>query len=258
MLNRLIDKFRNPAVSKPRRIRRPSSHATQRFEALESRSMMAGIWCLTPEPPLTYQPSVDPVVGAVVTAFVSQDPENAQDSYDVLTGWIAAVDELKTVGASEVSFGVYRQVNQGVISGGPSVETVAKAVAHANQNNLSVTILPIFETQAGWRGNYDPVGGERAVFQQQYQQWISDLSKIEGIDRLNIGSELNQMVANEANVEILSKASSIPPKKVSQSQIILTVELATRLTMMPLIAKAAELYLATTTSTSLALVPTAG
>lgn len=169
------------------------------FEELESRTMMASVWCMTPDPPLNYQPDVDPVVGAVVTAFVSADPQDADDGYDVLTGWIAAVDELRSIGASEVSFGVYRQVNQGVLSGGAAIETVDAAVQYALDQNLSVTILPIFETNLGWRGDYDPTGEERSVFQTQYTQWISELSKIEGIDRFNIGSELNQMVANADN-----------------------------------------------------------
>jgi len=163
--------------------------------------MLASGWCMTPDAPLNYQPTVDPVVGAVVTAFVSQDPENANDSYDILTGWKAAADELHSVGASEVSFAVYRQLEQGVLTGGPSVSTVAQAVEYAVEKNLSVTILPVFETPQGWRGDYDPTGSERTVFQSNYTQWISDLAKIDGIDRFNIGSELNAMVANANNAD---------------------------------------------------------
>ena len=91
---------------------------------------------MTPDPPLNYQPTIAPVVGAVVTVFVSQDPENSKDSYNTLTDWIAAIDELKSIGASEISFGVYRQVDQGVISGGPSVETVATAASYAELSRL--------------------------------------------------------------------------------------------------------------------------
>ena len=152
--------------------------------------------------PVTSDPvTSDPVVGAVVTAFVAQDPENPNDSYDILTGWKAAVDELHSINATEVSFAVYRQVDQGVISGGPSVATVSQAVEYAVEKDISVTILPVFETDQGWRGNYDPVGQERTVFQSQYSEWISDLAAIEGIDRFNIGSELNAMVANPNNAE---------------------------------------------------------
>ena len=147
------------------------------------------------------QAADDPVVGAVVTAFVAQDPENTSDSYDVLTGWRNAVDELHSINATEVSFAVFRQVNQGVVSGGPSVWTVTQAVEYAVEKDLSVTILPLFETDQGWRGNYDPVGQERYVFQTQYSQWISELAEIEGVDRFNIGSELNAMVANPNNAE---------------------------------------------------------
>ena len=140
LINSISQKMLRPLRIKinatSRRIKRRIPRDSPRFDVLESRSMMAGVWCLTPNPPLNYQPSVDPVVGAVVTAFVSQDPENAEDNYDVLTGWTASVDELSSVGASEVSFGVYRQVDDGIISGGPSVETVATAVAYANENNL--------------------------------------------------------------------------------------------------------------------------
>ena len=147
------------------------------------------------------QTADDPVVGAVVTAFVSQDPENPNDSYDVLTGWRNAVDELRSINATEISFAVFGQVNQGVLSGGPSVETVAQAVQYAVENELSVTLLPLFETDQGWRGNYDPVGQERDVFQTEYSQWISELAAIDGVDRFNIGSELNALVANPDNAE---------------------------------------------------------
>lgn len=174
------------------------------FERLESRSMLAGVFCMTPDAPFSYQPTIDPVVGAVVTAFVSQDPEDPNDSYDILTGWKAAADELHEVGATEVSFAVFRQVNQGALSGGPSISTVAQAVEYAVEKDLSVTILPLFETDQGWRGDYDPSGEERDVFQSQYMQWISDLAEIDGIDRFNIGSELNAMVANADNAEFFS------------------------------------------------------
>lgn len=153
------------------------------------------------QPASESQTSDDPVVGAVVTAFVAQDPENPNDSYDVLTGWRNAVDELHAINATEVSFAVYRQVNQGVISGGPSVWTVTQAVEYAVEKDLSVTILPLFETDQGWRGNYDPVGQERYVFQTEYSQWINELAAIDGVDRFNIGSELNAMVANPNNAE---------------------------------------------------------
>lgn len=195
---------RSRSVFKTTRTPRSTTGGNLGFETLEPRSMMTGVWCLTPDPPFRYQPDSDPIVGAVVTAFVAQDPEDASDSYDVLTGWLAAVDELSSIGATEVSFAVYRQVNDGVLSGGPSVETVATAVDYAIQKNLSVTILPVFETESGWRGNYDPIGETRDVFQTGYRQWISDLSKIEGIDRFNIGSELNQMLGNAANEEFFA------------------------------------------------------
>jgi len=157
-----------------------------------------------PESQPALQESNAPVVGAIVTAFVAQDPENANDSYDVLTGWRAAVDELASINATEVTFAAFRQVRQGVISGGPSVETVNQAVDYAVENGLSVTILPLFETDQGWRGNYDPVGQERAVFQSQYSAWIAELAAIDGVDRFNIGSELNAMVANPDNAEFFA------------------------------------------------------
>ena len=152
----------------------------------------------------TEQTNDDPVVGAVVTAFVAQDPENPNDSHDILTGWRAAVDELSSINATEVSFAVFRQVNQGFISGGPSVETVTQAVDYANERGLSVTILPLFETEQGWRGNYDPTGNERTIFQSQYSAWITELAAIDGVDRFNIGSELNAMVANADNAEFFA------------------------------------------------------
>lgn len=177
--------------------------------------MLASLVCVAPpgspadvcqhitQPVQQSQTSDDPVVGAVVTAFVAQDPENPNDSYDILTGWRSAVDELHSINATEVSFAVYRQAFQGALSGGPSVSTVAQAVEYANEHDLSVTILPLFETDQGWRGNYDPVGQERFVFQSEYTQWIQELAAIEGVDRFNIGSELNALVGNTDNAGFL-------------------------------------------------------
>jgi len=71
---------------------------------------------------------VDPNVGAVVTAFLSNDPQNPNDSYDILTGWRAAVDEFVQVGMDEITFAVFRQVQNGNLSGGPELETVEASV----------------------------------------------------------------------------------------------------------------------------------
>ena len=140
-----------------------------------------------------------PSIGAVVTAFLQNDPQNQSDSYDILTGWKSAVDELVSVGIEEVTFAVYRQVANGNLAGGPAIATVNSAVQYAVNNDLAVTILPLFETEQGWRGNYDPAGLTRDQFQNQYKALITELSQIEGITRFNIGSELNAMVANSDN-----------------------------------------------------------
>ena len=147
-----------------------------------------------------FEPGIDPNVGAVVTAFLSFDPQNPSDSFDILTGWKAAVDEFAQVGFDEITFAVYRQVQNGNLSGGPAMETVEASVQYAISQGLSVTILPLFETENGWRGIYDPSGQARNRFQEQYTQFIADLAQIPGIDRFNIGSELNQMVENPANM----------------------------------------------------------
>ena len=165
------------------------------YQQLEQRQLLSG----TAASPAVYQPGFDPNVGAVATAFVQHDPQNSNDSYDILTGWKAAVDEFVSVGLNEITFAVFRQVNGGWLSGGPTLATINSAVQYAASNDLSVTLLPLFETDQGWRGNYDPTGQTQNVFQTQYQNWISDLAQIENVDRFNIGSELNAMVGNPDN-----------------------------------------------------------
>ena len=77
--------------------------------------------------------------------------------------------------------------------------TVESAVQYANEKGFSVTMLPLFEANGGWRGNYDPSGSERTVFRSEYNQLVSDLAHIEGIDRFSVASELNALVNNTNN-----------------------------------------------------------
>ena len=146
----------------------------------------------------TYQTLIDPAIGAVVTAFVDFDPQDPNDPWDILTNWNTATDELASIGVDEVTFGVFRNSTDGELWGGPAIETVRAAVAHAKQNGLHVTILPLFEAD-GWRGDYDPTGWRQDNFQTDYREFISDLAHIEGIDRFNIGTELNALVNNFDN-----------------------------------------------------------
>ena len=168
-----------------------------RAETLETRRLLAG------DLGETYEPSRDPDVGAVVTAFIENAPTDPQDGFHIGSSWIDAVHELAQVGASEVTFGVYRVVGEdGSLRGGPTLQEVAGAVQVANEVGLSVTILPLFELDhLHWRGVYDPVGAERDLFRLQYSSWIADLANIPGIDRFNVGSELNAMVNNPDNFQ---------------------------------------------------------
>ena len=167
-----------------------------RTETLETRRLLAG------DSSLIYQPSTDPAVGAVVTAFLIDAPTDPADDFHIGSNWITAVNELADVGATEVTFGVYRAVdNFGNLLGGPTISEVAGAVTQANSRGLSVTILPLFEVEhIGWRGEYDPSDQTKERFREQYRDWISQLASINGIDRFNIGSELNAMVNNADNL----------------------------------------------------------
>ena len=142
----------------------------------------------------------DPEVSAIVTSFLDHDLQDPTNAYDILTGWKKAVDELSSLGVNEITFAVFRNVKNGSLVGGTATQTVATAVKYAIDKGLSVTILPIFETESGWRGNYDPAGEERSRFRADYEQWIKELSSIAGIDRFNIGSELSRMVKNPENM----------------------------------------------------------
>ena len=148
----------------------------------------------------TYDIDIDPTVGAVVTAFIDNNPDNPNDTYDIQSNWIQAVDELASIGFKEVTFAVYRNVTNGYLVGGPRTAVVGAATQHAIDQGMSVTILPVFEAN-GWRGDYDPTGIERERFQNHYTAWIANLARIRGVDRFSIGSELNRMVRNRNNVD---------------------------------------------------------
>ncbi len=149
--------------------------------------------------PDVYHRSFDPNVGTILTAFSDSDPQNPQDPWDILTSWKSAIDELESIGVDEVTFAVFRRAQGGYLVGGPTIATVTSAVEYANEKGFSVTMLPLFETEGGWRGDYDPSGAERTVFRNEYTQLISDLAHIEGIDRFSVVSELNAMVNNTNN-----------------------------------------------------------
>lgn len=164
-----------------------------RLETLESRHLLSAT---------TYNPTVDPDVGVIVTAFFEDDPQDARDTWDIRSNWISAVHEIADNGIEEVTFAVYRVVAaNGRMRGGPSIETVDTAVQHANQRGLNVTVLPLFEIDhlGGWRGEFDPKGSARTRFRSEYSTFVTDLARIPGVDRLEIASELNAMAINPDN-----------------------------------------------------------
>ena len=161
------------------------------FEALQPRHLLSAD---------VYQPGFDPSVGATVNAFVSVDPQSSLDSWDVGTGWLSAVEELAAAGADQVNFSVYRRVgSDGAVSGGTHLDSVQSAVDRANELGLTVSLLPLFETEQGWRGDYNPTGSARVRFQSEYHQFVMDLAAIDGVDRLTVASELNAMHEDSSN-----------------------------------------------------------
>ena len=149
--------------------------------------------------PDVFHRSFDPNVGTILTAFTDNDPQNPSDPWDILTNWKSAIDELESLGIDEVTFAVYRNAQGGYLTGGPTIATVTSAVEYANERGFSVTMLPLFEANGGWRGDYDPSGNEQAIFREQYTQLITDLAQIEGIDRFSVASELNAIINNTNN-----------------------------------------------------------
>ena len=161
------------------------------FETLEPRQLLAAN---------VYEPGFDPALGATINAFLSQDPQNSSDPWDIETGWLLAVDELAASGADQVNFSVYRRVDSyGNLIGGTHLDTVRSAVERANEHGLTVSLLPLFETSQGWRGDYNPGGAEQTQFRNDYRQFVLDLATIDGVDRLTVASELNEMHADAGN-----------------------------------------------------------
>ena len=164
------------------------------YTTLEPRQL------LTTASPNVYEFGLDPRIGATVTAFIANDSQNPYDPWDIRTNWLYAVDELVSLDFDEVNFAVYRQVNsQGQISGGPSLETVQAAVSRAKDQGLFVSLLPVFETDSGWRGDYNPSGQIGQTFQAGYSQWIQGMAALDGVDRLTVASELNALHADASN-----------------------------------------------------------
>lgn len=172
--------------------------ADQNIDTITASPGVDEIIQVTENAPDVYNRSIDPNVGSIITTFNGFDPQDPSDPFDILTGWTAAVDELLSLGVTEVTFAVFRDVQGGFFSGGPTLETVTSAVEYANANGLSVTLLPLFEAN-GWRGDYDPTGSERNRFRNEYRSLINELALIEGVDRFSVGSELNAMVNNVNN-----------------------------------------------------------
>jgi hypothetical protein len=161
------------------------------FDTLEPRQLLAAD---------VYEPGFDPALGATVNAFLWQDPQNSSDSWDIETGWLNAVDELAQSGADQVNFSVFRQAdNYGALNGGTHLDTVRSAVQRANEHGLTVSLLPLFETQQGWRGDYNPSGAEQTRFRNDYRQFVLNLASIEGVERLTVASELNAMHLDSGN-----------------------------------------------------------
>jgi len=161
------------------------------FDTLEPRQLLAaGV----------YEPGFDPALGATINAFIWEDPNNSDDPWDIETAWLRAVDELAESGADQVNFSVFRGVDSyGAVDGGTRLDTVRKAVDRANEHGLTVSLLPLFETRQGWRGDYNPRGAEQTRFQNEYRQFVLDLASIDGVARLTVASELNAMHADSGN-----------------------------------------------------------
>ena len=162
-----------------------------------------------PNSPDVFHRSFDPNVGTILTAFTDRDPQDPNDPWDILTSWKSAIDELDSLGVDEVTFAVYRNAQGGYLTGGPTIATVTSAVEYANEKGFSVTMLPLFEANGGWRGDYDPSGAERTIFRNEYTQLVSDLAQIEGIDRFSVVSELNAIVNNTDNHEWIQELVSV-------------------------------------------------
>lgn len=182
---------------------KPEDKVTPGFRESEFLHVNGYFQFANPEPansPEIFHRNLDPNVGAVVTAFMNNDPQNPNDPWDILTNWKSAVDEIQSVGISEVTFSVYRSESNGALLGGPSINTVSQAVAYANQKGLSVTVKPVFETgSGGWRGDYNPSGSVQSIFRSEYRSLVTQLASIPGIDRMNIGTELNALVNDWGN-----------------------------------------------------------
>ena len=131
-----------------------------------------------PNSPDVFHRSFDPNVGTILTAFTDRDPQDPNDPWDILTSWKSAIDELDSLGVDEVTFAVYRNAQGGYLTGGPTIATVTSAVEYANEKGFSVTMLPLFEANGGWRGDYDPSGAERAIFRNEYTQLVLSLIHI--------------------------------------------------------------------------------
>ena len=158
-------------------------------EPLEKRELLAAH---------VYEPGFDPIVGAAVTSFFDRS-----ESDFILDGFKTAIDELVDTGVDEVSLALIRQLDDdGNFFEGISMDHFRRAAEYAVQKELTLGVKLIFEVESvgGWRGDYNPTGTERTTFRQEYRDLILDLAEIPGVSRLQVGTEMDTMVADLNNL----------------------------------------------------------
>jgi hypothetical protein len=155
--------------------------------------------------PSVYEPGVDPAVGVNLISWGNFGASGA-------AVWEDAVQRVYDHGLRAVSISPLRFVKQttGEIrlsdgtSTGPDLAHVEAAVARASALGMSITVNPFIEPDnfSKWRAELNFAGAAKAQFWSDYVAYLVEvaaMAEAHGADRMNIGTELNSLVADAAH-----------------------------------------------------------
>jgi len=176
-----------------------STFSVAPFATLMLSLMIVGSPVLSQDTERVYDPA-DPAIGYNLISYKSDNPLELDE-------YFTAIDELVAVKADHVNLVVFRRVGvDGKIDfrSGPKLWTIYMAAQYAKDNNLKVTLTPIFETETGsaWRGDWNPYGTTRLNFTRHYTILLRQLASVAArtdADKLNVGSELVSFVNDPRN-----------------------------------------------------------
>jgi hypothetical protein len=155
--------------------------------------------------PAVYEPGADPAVGVNLISWANFGASGT-------SVWEDAVQSVHDHGLRAVSISPLRFVkpSTGEIrlsdgsNTGPDLAHVEAAVARAAALGMSVTLNPFIEPDrfSKWRAELNFSGAAKTQFWSDYQAYlveVATMAEAHGVQRMNVGTELNGLVENPAH-----------------------------------------------------------